>query len=118
MNVKEVTIKELVDIADKNWGYRKKKIEDSHIATVLDILIGDGHPFVGTGNTEHLPCIIVWKPFINLGDTKNKIIGYYTLTKKEWDGLIDSNYVEESRKAEKTLDIKKCLKIARKLYDD
>lgn len=121
MNVKEVTIKQLVDIANKNWGYYKEehKGKGSHIATILDILIGSEMPLVQTGNTQNLPCIVIWNPFVREKETKKtKIVGYYTLTKKEWKRLFDSNYLEETEKANETKSIENICKIAEQLYGE
>lgn len=123
MEIKEVTIKELIDTANKNWGYFKEN-EPSHIATTLDILTNHDYPFVETANITHYPCMMIWNPFCGTipprKNSKGKIVGIYTLTDREWNRLINSGYIEASKKMEENYSrekLDKVLMIAKKLYE-
>jgi hypothetical protein len=129
MKLNKVTIKKLVDVANENWGYKERFLKEknsksrgAHIATILDILIGNDTFFRGsTANIRNMPCLEIWNPFVSIGpeqSKKNKIIGYYTLTEEEWEKITESNYVEESKKAFKTHNIDNVCKIALALYNN
>ena len=110
MNIKEVTIKQLLDIADRNWGYRMKghKI----ISTTLSMLKETDGTSTGNIRSRTIPCIEVWNPFVQRGA---KLIGLYTLTKKEWERFYRSGLAEELNKSVSEFNSEKLDEICKKL---
>ena len=111
MNIKEVTIKQLIDIAHKNWGYRTRN--NPIVSTTLDILNGDDFTSTGNIRARTVKCIEIFNPFVQRGA---KLIGLYTLTNKEWEKLKGSGILEELNKSSSQFDSKKIDEICKKLY--
>jgi hypothetical protein len=111
MNIKEVTIKQLVDIADRNWGYRKKG--HRMVSTNLSMLKYDNGTSTGSIRSKTIHCIEIFNPFVQRGA---KLIGLYTLTDKEWKRLEKSGLIEELNKPACEFNSDKIDEICKKLY--
>jgi hypothetical protein len=94
--IKEMTLKELIYIANENWGYKDDTVDGPHVASVIDIIFNGVRQ---TRNISSIPHLAVYNPFIPFDflDKKQtepdpKVVGIFTLNEFEIKRIIKSGY--------------------------